>query len=118
MRIPGGYDLQPTRVDVSSDEATPTAASTKEVLRQAPSPPAITARLCRTSQKVLTWGQTGFDHGNTASQLVQPVTVTSNPARSAATIRRHASLSIIGNPYPRTVVSPSLRPGGQLAAAQ
>jgi len=45
MKTPGKNEMQPTGVNTMRDEATPTAASTKDLLRQAPIPPAITARL-------------------------------------------------------------------------
>jgi hypothetical protein len=90
--------MQPTGVNTISDEATPTAASTKEVLRQAPTPPAITTRLWVTSQNTLTCGNIHLDHLTLVIQSFEPVNATSNPASPAATIRRHARASIFRNP--------------------
>jgi len=98
MKTPGKNEMQPTGVNTMRDEATPTAASTKDLLRQAPIPPAITARLWGTSQKMLTCGNSHLDHLTPVIQSLEPVNATSNPATPAATIRRHARASIFRKP--------------------
>src|SRR5215467_13808370 len=70
MRLPGKNEISPTGVTTISDEVTPTAASRKEVLRQAPIPPAITARLWGTSHKRLTCGKI---HPGQADAEIQPL---------------------------------------------
>lgn len=98
MRAPGMNEMQPTGVNTIRDEKTPTTVRTKDLLRQAPIPPAITARLWGTSQKMLTRGRTHLDHVSLVIQLFEPVNATSNPATPAATIRKHARASIFRNP--------------------
>jgi hypothetical protein len=98
IRTPGRNEMKPTGVNTMSDEATPTTASAKEVLRQAPTPPAITARLWVTSQKTLTCGNIHLDHLTPVIQSFEPVNATSNPASPVAIIRRHARASIFRNP--------------------
>jgi hypothetical protein len=99
MRTPGTNAMQPTTVNTVSDEATPSTASVKDLLCQAPIPPAITARLWGTSQKILTCGKSHLDHRRSAIQpVLQPVNAATNPATRAATINRHARPSIFTKP--------------------
>src|ERR1700726_1537507 len=60
IRTPGRSEMQPTGVNTIREEATPSAASVKDLLCQAPIPPATTARLWGTSQKTLTCGKSHF----------------------------------------------------------
>jgi len=48
MRRPGKKQMRPTGVHTISEEAMPIAVRIKELLRQAPNAPAMTARLCST----------------------------------------------------------------------
>jgi len=98
MRMPGKNEMSPTGVTTISEQVTPTAASTKEVLRQAPIPPAITARLWVTSHNRLTCGKTQLGQVDPVIQPLERVNVRSNPAMPAATIRMHARTSIFRNP--------------------
>ena len=96
IRMPGRNEMSPTGVTTISDEDTPMAASTREVLRHAPIPPATTARLWGTSHKRLTCGKT---HLGQVGAVIQPlVSARSNPAIPATTIRMHAKASIFRNP--------------------
>lgn len=100
MNRPGKNETCPTIVPAMSAEATPTTVATKEVLRQAPIPPAITARLWSTSQKVLPGAE-----GHVLPRLLRIespdlVRTRSNPATPAATIRMHASASTFRKPKP------------------
>lgn len=88
----------PTAVRAMSEEATPTAAATKEVLRQAPIPPAITARLWSTSHEEPTCAVPHFSPKALRAQSLEPFSTRSNPATPAATIRMHATTSIFRKP--------------------
>jgi hypothetical protein len=99
IRTPGRNETIPTEVLTTSDEAIPTAVSKKELLRQAPIPPPITARLWSISQKRLACTQkrvgrlkTGIA---TATKYSVPVRTRSSPATPAKTIKTQAAISIL-----------------------